>query len=313
MEPASDPCDASRDRTLLCVRSVCKQFGGTRALDSVSLDVRRGEIVALVGENGAGESTLIKVLAGIHAPDAGAIFYAGQPALGSLRRLPIAFIHQDLGLIEWMTVAENICLGLRYPRWAGLIDWSAARRLARRVLEQLGADIDPDERVEALNRTEKSLVAISRALAADAELLVLDEPTASLPADEVARLFASLRRLRARGMAMIYVSHRLDEVFDIADRMIVLRDGQVVGDRIVAETTPEQAVLLIVGREPSLVFRRPVERKGAARLVLERLRIGAVGPVALELHAGEIVGLVGPARGRTGGGRPLPVRAHAGH
>jgi ribose transport system ATP-binding protein len=157
----------------------------------------------------------------------------------------------------------------------------------------LGADIDPDIRIQNLSRTEKSLVAIARALAADAEILVLDEPTASLPADEVTRLFAALRRLRSRGVAMIYVSHRLDEVFEIADRMVVLRDGCVVGERLVTETTPDEAILMIVGREPSQVFQRPAERRGSPRLVLESVRVDAVGPVDCEIHAGEIIGFVG--------------------
>ena len=283
--PASEP--------LLAVHGVSKQFGGTRALDNVSMHVNRAEIVALLGENGAGKSTLIKILAGVHLLDAGSIRFAGHDATAGLRRLPIAFIHQDLGLIEWMSVAENICLALGYPRRMGLVNWRAARERASRALEQLGADIDPDTRVQSLSRTEKSLVAISRALAADAELLVLDEPTASLPADEVARLFASLRRLRERGVAMIYVSHRLDEVFEIADRMVVLRDGRVAGDRKVAGTTAEEAILLIVGREPSQIFRRAVEVHGRPRLVLEELRIDWVGPITAEIHAGEVVGLVG--------------------
>jgi ribose transport system ATP-binding protein len=278
---------------LLDVIGVSKSFGGTRALDDVSLQVRRGEIVALLGENGAGKSTLIKILASVHAADAGAIRWQGQAVTEHLRRLPIAFIHQDLGLIEWMTVAENICLALGYPRRFGIVDWCAARRRAARALEQLGADIDPDVRVQSLSRTEKSLVAISRALAEDVELLVLDEPTASLPADEVQRLFAALRRLRARGVAMIYVSHRLDEVFDVTDRMVVLRDGRVVGDRVVAETTPAEAIRLIVGREPSAVFRRPVEGHGKVRLTLEGLAIDWVGPIDCAVHAGELVGLVG--------------------
>jgi ribose transport system ATP-binding protein len=284
---------ASPEPPLLEVRSVSKQFGGTRALDDVSLIVGQGEIVALLGENGAGKSTLIKALAGVHALDSGSVRYRGEDATAGLRRLPIAFIHQDLGLIEWMTVAENTCLALGYPRRLGVVDWRAARARAARALTALGAEIDPEARVQSLSRTEKSLVAISRALAAEAELLVLDEPTASLPADEVARLFASLRRLKARGVAMIYVSHRLDEVFEIADRMVVLRDGRVVGDRMVAEATPEEAIRLIVGREPSQVFRRPVEGAGRARLRLERLAIDWVGPIDCEVHAGEVVGLVG--------------------
>jgi len=278
---------------LLEMRSISKQFGGTRALDGVNLSVNRGEIVALLGENGAGKSTLIKILAGVHPPDGGKIHYAGAAAAGSLRRLPISFIHQDLGLIEWMTVAENICLALGYPRRLGFVDWRAARARAARALATLGADIDPEARVQSLSRTERSLVAISRALAADAAILVLDEPTASLPANEVARLFTSLRHLRAQGVAMIYVSHRLDEVFEIADRMVVLRDGRVVGDRKVGDTTPESAIQLIVGREPAQIFRRAVAVPGEIRLRLERLMVNGVGPIEGTIHAGEVIGLVG--------------------
>ncbi len=278
---------------LLAMRSVSKHFGGTQALIEADLDVSAGEIVALLGENGAGKSTLIKVLAGIHALDSGSVRYRDRNVTSGLRRLPIAFIHQDLGLIDWMTVAENISLMLGFPRRFGLIDWGAARTCAERALEVVGADIDPDRRVHNLTRTEKSLVAIARALAADAELLVLDEPTASLPANEVARLFVALRRLRERGVGMIYVSHRLDEVFDIADRMVVLRDGRVVGERIVGETNTEEVILLIVGREPSQVFRRPARQQGSARLIFERTRIDGANPLDCRVQAGEVVGLVG--------------------
>jgi ribose transport system ATP-binding protein len=277
----------------LVMRGVCKQFGGTQALIDAGIEVQGGQIVALLGENGAGKSTLIKILAGIHAPDAGHVAYRGRDVTNALRRLPIAFLHQDLGLIEWMTVAENICLTLGYPRRYGIVDWTAARALAARALEVLGADIDPERRVQSLSRTDKSLVAIARALAANAEILVLDEPTASLPANEVARLFAVLRRLRSRGVGMIYVSHRIDEVFEIADRMVILRDGRVVGERAVAQTTADEVILLIVGREPSQVFRRPSRREGGARLLFERVSVDGTGPLDCAMHAGEIVGLVG--------------------
>jgi ribose transport system ATP-binding protein len=192
-----------------------------------------------------------------------------------------------------MTVAENMCLTLGYPQRRGLVDWGTARARAARALDALGADIDPDVRIQGLSRTEKSLVAIARALAAEAEILVLDEPTSSLPANEVARLFVALRRLRARGVGMIYVSHRLDEVFEIADRMVVLRDGRVVGKRTVGETTPEEVILLIVGREPSQVFRRAAQREGSPRLKFDNVMIETVGPINCEIHAGEVVGLVG--------------------
>src|ERR1700677_253597 len=264
---------------LLVVRGVSKQFGGTQALDDVGMRLESGEILALLGENGAGKSTLIKILAGVYSLDKGEIGYRGVDATTTLRRLPIAFIHQDLGLIDWMTVAENISLTLGYPRRGGLIDAGAARARARVALEKLGAEIDPDLRIQSLTRTEKSLVAIARALAADAEVLVLDEPTASLPADEVVRLFAALRRLRDGEGGMIYVSHRLDEVFEIADRMVVLRDGRVAGERVVKATTPDETILLIVGREPSQVFRRPPDRHGSPRLPFRSVMGGGGGPL----------------------------------
>ena len=284
---------ASAGADLLLIENVSKHFGGTQALADVGMRLNGGEIVALLGENGAGKSTLIKILAGVYTLDQGRVSYRGRDVSASLRRLPIAFIHQDLGLIDWMTVAENICLTLGYPRRHGMVDWNAARQRAGAALKALGAEIDPDLRIQSLTRTEKSLVAIARALAAEAEVLVLDEPTASLPADEVARLFHALRQLRARGVGMIYVSHRLDEVFEIADRMVVLRDGRVVGDRDVAATTAEAAILLIVGREPSQVFRRPALREGRPRLLLEAMEMEGIGPVHSAIHAGEVVGLVG--------------------
>lgn len=164
-----------------------KHFGGTYALRSVSLAIERGEIVALLGENGAGKSTLIKVLGGIHRPDGGQVMIDGAPyehhPAGFGQRQSVAFIHQDLGMIEWMTVAENIALALGFSKKAGLIDWANVERFAQRALEKVGCDFDPSTRVHDLSRTEKSLVAIARALAVECDFLVLDEPTASLPAD----------------------------------------------------------------------------------------------------------------------------------
>ncbi len=282
---------------LLEFRRVTKRFGGTLAVDDVSVGVAQGEILALLGENGAGKSTLIKMLAGIHAPDSGQILFRGQPYhhLGARkgRRQLVAFIHQDLGLIDWMTVAENIALGVGYRRRGGLISWAASRRQAESVLRVMSADINPDSRIMHLSRTERSLVAIGRALAAQAELLVLDEPTASLPADEVERLLEVLRGLRRTGIGMIYVSHRLDEVFRVADQVAVLRDGRLVGRKAVADTDPSGLVTMIVGRPPEQVFQAPGPALETTCLVLDRLMVDGTGPVSLTLRRGEIVGLVG--------------------
>ena len=282
---------------LLEFDAVSKRFGGTLAVDRVSLDLHEGEIVALLGENGAGKSTLIKMLAGIHLMDEGDIRVRGVPyrhrPARAGERQAVAFIHQDLGLIDWMTVAENVAMGVGFPCRRGIVDWAATGRQASRVLSSLGADIDPKQRVMNLPRAERSLVAIARALAAEADVLVLDEPTASLPADEVRRLLAALRGLRASGVGMIYVSHRLDEVFDVADDVAVLRDGRLVGRRRVAETSPAELVTMIVGRPPEQVFLRPPDPARQVRLRVTRLSSGDVGPVTFELHEGEVLGLVG--------------------
>lgn len=273
-----------------------KHFGGTYALNSVSLSVGRGEIVALLGENGAGKSTLIKVLGGIHAADAGRVLIDGQPyqhsPAGFGERQKVAFIHQDLGLIEWMTVAENISLALGYARKGGLIRWSEVERFATEALRKVDCEFDPTTRVEDLSRTEKSLVAIARALAVDSEFLVLDEPTASLPADEVERLFKALRPLRENDVGMIYVSHRLDEIFQIADRVAVLRDGEMVGVRSIDHTTSEELVQKIVGRKTREMVKLK-DAPGKDVLTLDRFLTAGVGPLSFSLKQNEIVGLVG--------------------
>lgn len=274
---------------------IVKSFGGTQALKGVSLTVGRGEIVALLGENGAGKSTLIKVLGGIHRPDEGGVAIDGVPyahEAGKAGGQKVAFIHQDLGLIEWMSVAENIALALGYVRRGRRIDWPATEAAADAALRLVEAEFSATARVSSLTRTEKSLVAIARALAASSDFLVLDEPTASLPADEVERLFAALRPLKARGVGMIYVSHRLDEIFRIADRVAVLRDGQMVGMRPVSHTTPEELVSLIVGRKAREIA-RPAVLDGPAILKVESIATPAVGPVSFDIKRGELLGLAG--------------------
>lgn len=191
---------------ILTLSHIVKRFGGNVAVNDVSLQVMPGEVLALLGENGAGKSTLIKVLAGVYPRDGGDIRFQGASiasaaAIKSASRQPIAFIHQDLGLIEWMTVAENMALVMGFPRRFGLIDWRAIRRRAAQALHDVGIALDPDARVFELSRTEKSLLAIARAVAVNAELLVLDEPTASLPANDVRHLFAVINRLRAKRSA----------------------------------------------------------------------------------------------------------------
>ena len=282
---------------LLSFQHVTKRFGGTIALSDVSLDLATGEVLALLGENGAGKSTLIKCLAGIHTPDSGSILFKDAPYKHEPpkpnRKQRVAFIHQDLGLIEWMTVAENMGLAQGFSLRGGLINMAETERRATDALRRVGCDFDPTRRVQDLSRTEKSLVAIARALAVAADVLVLDEPSASLPANEVERMFGVLRDLRKRGVGMVYVSHRLDEIFRVADRVAVLRDGKLVGETPVANTSPSELVNMIVGREVKSLYVRSAKTNGAETLKVFHLVTNGAGPVSFAARTGEVLGLVG--------------------
>jgi ribose transport system ATP-binding protein len=278
---------------LLEITGLTKRFTGTLALDSVDFDVRAGEVHALLGENGAGKSTLIKVLAGVHRADGGEIRVRGRVADPAAEKLPITFIHQDLGLVDTMTVAENVAILAGYPRRNGLISWSAASAAASAALQRMGGGVDARARVGDLPAAEKSIVAIARAIAVDCDLLVLDEPTAALPEADVARLLGVLRRLRTGGIGIVYVTHRLDEVFRIADRVTVLRDGKRVTTDAVADTNPQQLVHSIVGRSLSELFVKPSSETAENVLTVDALATADAGPVSFKVAAGEIVGLVG--------------------
>ncbi|MGK5698181.1 sugar ABC transporter ATP-binding protein [Streptomyces sp. URMC 128] len=315
---------------LVRIRGLGKRFGGTVALAGVDLDVHAGSVLALLGPNGAGKSTLIKVLAGVHPADTGQITVDGMPLGGPAASGSMSFIHQDLGLVEWMTVAENIALTNGYARRTGLISWRRTRERCVDALRIVAGHLDPDAPVSGLAPAERSLVAIARALAARAKLIVLDEPTARLPAADSARLFGVLHDLRDRGHAILYVSHRLDEVYQVADTFAVLRDGRLVRHGRLADHAPARMVHDIVGAAPEPPARpadapvaehpggtpaaagragapladRPDRSQAGSRpagasartppvLTLNGVRTGRVGPVSLGLAAGEVLGLVG--------------------
>ena len=282
---------------VVSIQNLGKRFGGTQAVDGVSLDLQQSEILALLGENGAGKSTLIKILAGVYPQDAGSITLQGETE-SVWRARPknqqgIAFIHQDLGLVEWMTVAENVALGMGFPKRRGFIDWKQAEVNAARVLGHVGCDIDPRRRVFTLTRAEKSLLAIGRALDTHAKVLVLDEPTASLPMADVQRMFTLLRQLKSQGVAMIYVSHRLDEVMDISDRAAVMRDGKLVGARTTAQTTDTELVELIVGRKFAGALTKAHACSQEVVLSLQQVYAANAGPVSFAARKGEVLGLIG--------------------
>ncbi|MGW3013740.1 sugar ABC transporter ATP-binding protein [Streptomyces sp. NPDC001219] len=308
MQHAPDSTAPPRHGTepLVRIRGLGKRFGGTLALDAVDLDIHAGSVLALLGPNGAGKSTLIKVLAGVHHADHGEVTVAGHPLGTEAAARTMAFIHQDLGLVEWMTVAENIALGTGYPRRAGLLSWRRTRERCTAALDLVAAHLDPRTVLGDLPRAERSLVAIARALATRAALLVLDEPTASLPAADCTRLFEVLHTLRDQGHGLVFVTHRLDEVYKAADAFAVLRDGRLISHGPLAGHSPARLVHDIVGEEPAGLRFAPAT--GQAVLNLDGVRTGNTAPVSLELRAGEILGMVG----LTGAGHMELGRALAG-
>ncbi len=284
---------------LLSLVGIGKSFPGVQALRAVSFDIRPGEVHALLGENGAGKSTLIKIISGVHAADAGSLLLDGHPIrlVGpqAARAAGIATIYQELLLFPELTVAENVFMGHAPRRRGRRLDWKAMRSATEALLESLDiTDLDPSQVVGALSVGNRQRVEILRALSQDARLLIMDEPTAALTGHDVERLFAIVRRLRARGVAVVYISHRLEEVFALADRVTVLRAGQHVATRSVAETDRAGLIQLMVGRQIDSLFPKVTAPRGRPVLELSDLaRPPATNGVSFAVHEGEIVGLAG--------------------
>jgi ribose transport system ATP-binding protein len=295
MGEVSNPTVVDVQDTVLDVRALTKIYGATTALERVTFAVGSGEIVGLLGENGAGKSTLVKILAGLESADEGFARILGVET--SAGDCSASFIHQDLGLVEGMSVADNISLSTGYARRHGLIDWRGTKRRAREILDALDVEISPDTDVSQLSLAEQASVAIARALAEDARLVVLDEPSAGLSAHEVKKLFDVLDRLRQRGVACILISHRLDEILEVCSRVVVLRNGRLVADAATSELTKNDLIELIVGE--SFDGHRREEVGGTLmakeRLVVSDLVADQVGPVSLSAHEGEVLGLTGLA------------------
>jgi len=283
---------------VLVVEGLECRFGATHALRGVDLRVRRGEVVALLGENGAGKSTLIKILAGVYLPTAGTIrlgadVFPNGLTTADARAHGLAFVHQELGLLQPLSVAENIALVAGFRRSHGLISWRRQRALAHDLLREWEIDVDPAAPVAQLEAAQKSLVAVARALATDARLIVFDEPTAALPRHDVELLYAAVDRLRARGVAVLYVTHRLPEVKRLAERAAVLRDGNLVGTVEIARTSEAELVELIVGDTLQAHAAASPAGQDDALLALQDVSGRSVEHVTLTLRRGEIVALVG--------------------
>jgi ribose transport system ATP-binding protein len=281
----------------LAMRGICKSFNAVSALSDVSFECRGGEVHAICGENGAGKSTLMKILSGVYRPDAGSIALDGQEISFrhpvEARRAGVSIVHQELSLLPFRSVAENVLLG-EEPRRFGVIDQRAMRAATAKLLERLGSRIDPDAEVRTLEISEQQIVEIAKALAFHARILVLDEPTAALDEVEATRLLSLVRRLREEGVAVVYISHRLREVFDIADRITVLKDGAKVATVSREHASMPTIVRMMVGRELSDFFPpRPDRAPGPPLLEIEAAGNDEVDDVTLTLREGEIVGVAG--------------------
>ena len=300
------------DVPLFELRGITKEFPGVKALDDVSFEIQAGEVHMLVGENGAGKSTLMKILCGAYRADRGEFFSNGEPVTihdaGAARQFGIAVIFQDFTLVPYLDIAQNIFLGREFPsRLPGLIDRRRTYTEAKRVLDRIGFDIDPRLPVHGLGVAQQQMVEIAKALSQDARILVMDEPTAALSDHETEKLFAMIARLKAKGVAIIYISHRLSEVFALGDRITVLRDGRKIADLLPKDTTPDQLVTSMVGRPVDTTYTRPA-RPAPGDVALEVKNLSGPGGFAginLTVRTGEIVGLCG----LVGSGRTEVARA----
>jgi rhamnose transport system ATP-binding protein len=292
------------------LRGAAKSFGPVVALADGTIELRAGEIHALVGENGAGKSTLVKILAGVHAPDTGEFLVDGKPVsfrtVADSKAAGISVIYQEPTLFPDLTVAENIFIGRQPKGRFGLISRSEMRRQARALFDTLGVPIDPDRIAEGLSIADQQIIEIAKAISLDARVLVMDEPTAALSGVEVERLFGVARSLRDRGAGILFISHRFDEVFELCDRISVMRDGRYIGVHDVAKVKIDEIVKEMVGRELGALFPKTVAPVGKTVLAVNNLtRTGVFSDISFEVKAGEIIALAG----LVGAGRTEVARA----
>jgi inositol transport system ATP-binding protein len=283
---------------LLEVENVRKSFPGVLALDNISFRLKRGHVHALMGENGAGKSTLMKIIAGIYEPDSGSFRLKGQEIhlsspLDALR-YGIAMIHQELNLMNYMTVAENIWIRREPLNGLGFVRHQEMRRRTRELFERLDIAIDPEAEVRDLSVANRQMVEIAKAVSYDSDILIMDEPTSALTEKEVAHLFQIIRTLKAQGTGIIYITHKMNELFEIADEVSVFRDGKFVGEHTAADVTRDQIIKLMVGREITQMFPKQTVPIGEVALSVRNLTLeGRFRDISFDLRKGEILGLAG--------------------
>ncbi|WP_415914408.1 sugar ABC transporter ATP-binding protein [Paraburkholderia sp. J67] len=296
-EPAPSPSTSEQD-CLLEVRDVGKSFPGVVALDGVKFRVRRGTVHALMGENGAGKSTLMKIIAGIYMPDKGEIRLKGEPVklqgpLDALNR-GIAMIHQELNLMPFMTVAENIWIRREPKNRFGFVDHAALRKRTQALFDRLSIDIDPEVEVRTLSVASRQMVEIAKAVSFDSDILIMDEPTSALTDKEVSHLFRIIRQLREQGKGIVYITHKMNELFEIADEFSVFRDGKYIGTHASSDVTRDDIIRMMVGREITQMFPKEEVAIGGVLMSVRNLTVeGVFHDVSFDLRAGEILGVAG--------------------
>jgi len=293
------PTDAAPNEPLLILENISKVYPGVIALGGVSMRVMRGEVLALIGENGAGKSTLMKILGGVTEPSSGKIVIDNveydRLSVSESQRAGIAFVHQELNVFDNLDVAGNMFLGREIRNRLGLLDIEATREATRPLLAKVGARFSPDTPVESLSLAERQQLEIAKALSIDARVVIMDEPTSSLTMSETRTLMQVIADLKAQGIAVIYISHRLGEVEECADRVVGLRDGQFAGDLVKGEITHDAMIRLMIGRDLKSLFIPPARPVGEMILSLRNVRVAAnpAASVSLDVYSGEIVGVAG--------------------
>ena len=287
-------------QTVLEMKGIKKSFSGIYALSGIDFSLEKGEVHALLGENGAGKSTLIKVLGGIYQPDEGVIKIQGREVkingVPAARENGIGIIHQEIVLVPYLTVAQNLFLGREIMTKHGTVDLVETNRRAKEMIESLGVDIKADTIVEELTIAQQQMVEIVKAVSFNANIIVMDEPTSSLSNEEVERLFEIIENLKKKQVSIIYISHRMEELFRISDRVTIIRDGQYVGTRMTKETNPNELVAMMVGRDLESFYARDycdVDNAGVALHVKNLSREGVFEDISFEVHKGEILGFSG--------------------
>lgn len=285
------------EKYILQMEGITKGFPGVKALDGVDLKLKEGSVMALLGENGAGKSTLMKILSGVYTKDSGTIFFEGQNLEvknpRDAQEKGIAIIHQELNLIPQLSIGENIFLGREPLKVGGLIDWKKLYEDSQKLIAQLGLEYSPKKLVEDLSVAEQQLVEVAKALSMDSKVIIMDEPTDALMDAEVERLFSIIKKLKSENKSVVFISHRLKEIFEICDEVTIIRDGKYVGSKLVEEITEDQIIEMMVGRKLTEQFPRVEVEAGKMMLEVKNLKNKYLKDISFDLKEGEILGIAG--------------------